>query len=316
MTAPANPKRRKLLAAAAASTTAAAIAPGLRLIEWVAAASNATDAQPVTDETRWGLLIDTDKCAVDCDACVRACNAEHGLAVTDRPETDPQWIRKVTLTGDGDGDGDRDNGNGGDTGDTNESAGRITSLPLLCQHCAHPPCVDVCPTGASFRRADGIVLVDKHTCIGCRYCFIACPYQARAFVHENLFAQKPWSPRGKGTVEGCTLCVHRIDQARAPACVEACNRGDGGGDSNNAGDGDDNNGDGNNTVADGNTRIDGDGDGDHTGRNPADNCGAGALLFGDMNDPQSAIAGRLRDAPARQLRADLNLNTGVRYQNL
>jgi len=301
MTAPANPKRRALLAAASTSAAAAAVAPGLRLIEWATAASNATDAQPVTDETRWGLLIDTDKCAVDCDACVRACNAEHGLAVTDRPETDPQWIRKVTLTGDGDGDRDRDNrGNGDDTGDTNESAGRITSLPLLCQHCEHPPCVDVCPTGASFRRADGIVLVDKHTCIGCRYCVIACPYQARSFVHENLFAQKPWSPRGKGTVEGCTLCVHRIDQARAPACVEVCNRGDG--DGNNAGDGDDNNGDGNNA-----------GNGDHTG---PDNCGAGALLFGDMNDPQSAIAGRLRDAPARQLRADLNLNTGVRYQNL
>lgn len=306
---PANSKRRKLLAAAAASTTAAAVAPGLRLIEWAtAAASNATDAQPVTDETRWGLLIDTDKCAVDCDACVRACNAEHGLAVTARPETDPQWIRKVTLTGDGDGDNSGDNSD--DDGD-NENAGRITSLPLLCQHCEHPPCVDVCPTGASFRRADGIVLVDKHTCIGCRYCVIACPYQARAFVHENLFAQKPWSPRGKGTVEGCTLCVHRIDQARTPACVEACNRGDG--DGNNAGDGDDNNGDGNNTVAEGNTRIDG--DSDQTGRNP-DNCGAGALLFGDMNDPQSAIAGRLRAAPARQLRADLNLNTGVRYQNL
>ena len=293
MTAPASPKRRKLLAAAAASTTAAAAAPGLRLIEWAtAAASNATDAQPVTDETRWGLLIDTDKCAVDCDACVRACNAEHGLAVTDRPETDPQWIRKVTLTGDGDGD----NGDG----DGDNDAGRVTSLPLLCQHCEHPPCVDVCPTGASFRRADGIVLVDKHTCIGCRYCVIACPYQARAFVHENLFEQKPWSPRGKGTVEGCTLCVHRIDQARAPACVEACNRGDGDSDS-----------DGNNTVADANNA----GDGDNPG-NPADNCGAGALLFGDMNDPQSAIAGRLRAAPARQLRADLNLNTGVRYQNL
>ncbi|MDD9884145.1 MAG: 4Fe-4S dicluster domain-containing protein [Gammaproteobacteria bacterium] len=293
MTAPANPKRRALLAAASTSAAAAAVAPGLRLIEWAtAAASNATDAQPVTDETRWGLLIDTDKCAVDCDACVRACNAEHGLAVTDRPETDPQWIRKVTLTGDGDGD----NGDG----DGDNDAGRVTSLPLLCQHCEHPPCVDVCPTGASFRRADGIVLVDKHTCIGCRYCVIACPYQARAFVHENLFEQKPWSPRGKGTVEGCTLCVHRIDQARAPACVEACNRGDGDSDS-----------DGNNTVADANNA----GDGDNPG-NPADNCGAGALLFGDLNDPQSAIAGRLRAAPARQLRADLNLNTGVRYQNL
>ena len=92
----------------------------------------------------------------------------------------------------------------------------------MCQHCAKPPCVDVCPTGASFKRADGIVLVDKHICIGCRYCMMACPYKARSFVHEPIDDQKPNAPRGKGTVEGCTLCVDRIDAGRMPACVEAC----------------------------------------------------------------------------------------------
>ena len=98
----------------------------------------------------------------------------------------------------------------------------------MCQHCASPPCVDVCPTGASFKRADGIVLVDRHSCIGCRYCMMACPYKARSFIHENLAEQKPEAPRGKGTVESCTLCVHRIDEGRAPACVEACNDSAGG----------------------------------------------------------------------------------------
>jgi molybdopterin-containing oxidoreductase family iron-sulfur binding subunit len=93
----------------------------------------------------------------------------------------------------------------------------------MCQHCAEPPCVDVCPTGASFKRADGIVLVDKHTCIGCRYCVMACPYKARSFVHENLTDQKSTVPRGKGTVEGCTLCVHRIDKGEGTtACTQAC----------------------------------------------------------------------------------------------
>ena len=82
----------------------------------------------------------------------------------------------------------------------------------MCQHCADPPCVDVCPTGASFKRADGIVLVDRHSCIGCRYCMMACPYKARSFVHEPLADQKPDVPRGKGCVESCTLCVHRIDR--------------------------------------------------------------------------------------------------------
>ena len=150
------------------------------------------------------MLVDAARCARDCDACVRACDDEHGLEPVHGPATDPRWIHKVTL---------RD-----------RATGRISTLPLMCQHCADPPCVDVCPTGASFRRADGIVLVDKHTCIGCRYCVMACPFQARAFVHEAVENPRPWSPRGKGTVESCNLCVHRIDagEGRDPACVEAC----------------------------------------------------------------------------------------------
>ena len=157
---------------------------------------------------RWGMLIDTARCATGCDACVRACNDEHGLSGQGRPETDAQWIRGVTIR--------------------HTVTGRVTTLPMLCQHCADPPCVDVCPTGASFRREDGVVLVDKHTCIGCRYCLLACPFKARSFVHEDVSGQRPHSPRGKGTVEGCTMCVHRIDAGRRPACVEAC-AADGGG---------------------------------------------------------------------------------------
>jgi [DsrC]-trisulfide reductase subunit O len=97
-------------------------------------------------------------------------------------------------------------------------------VPVMCQHCETPPCVDVCPTGASFKRPDGIVLVDKHICIGCRYCMMACPFKARSFIHEAIpdEAKRSWAPRGKGTVESCTLCVHRVDAGREPACVEAC----------------------------------------------------------------------------------------------
>lgn len=72
------------------------------------------------------------------------------------------------------------------------------------------------------KRADGIVLVDKHTCIGCRYCMMACPYKARSFVHEDLEHQLEHNPRGKGTVESCNLCVHRVDNGEMPACAEAC----------------------------------------------------------------------------------------------
>ena len=187
--------RRRFLARAGIAAGAALVS-GLSVVP-LGRARESLD--PVSGDVRYGMLIDAARCARDCDACVRACDDEHGLEPRHGPATDPRWIHKVTL---------RD-----------RATGRISTLPFMCQHCADPPCVDVCPTGASFRRADGIVLVDKHTCIGCRYCVMACPFQARAFVHEAVENPRPWSPRGKGTVESCNLCVHRIDagDGRGPA---------------------------------------------------------------------------------------------------
>ncbi len=245
-----DPTRRRFLSAAAAAA-GVALAPGVTLygIAGPDPAAARAPGQPASAEVRWGLLIDVGKCTEGCDACVTACAVENGLRGQGRPETDPQWIRKVEL---------RD-----------PESGATRSLPVMCQHCAEPPCVDVCPTGASFKRADGIVLVDKHTCIGCRYCMMACPYKARSFVHEALSDQKPYAPRGKGTVESCTFCVHRIDAGREPACVEAC----------------------------------------------AD-VGGGAMLFGDLNDPDSEISRRVAAYASTQIRADLGLDPGVRYRNL
>ena len=239
-------KRRRFLgtAAAAAGVT---LAPGVTLYG-VGAAARGPD-EPASPEVRWGLLIDVGKCATGCDACVTACNEENGLTGHGRPATDAQWIRNVRV---------RD-----------PKTGVEKHVPVMCQHCAEPPCVDVCPTGASFRRADGIVLVDKHICIGCRYCMIACPYKARSFIHEDLFDQKPYAPRGKGTVESCTFCVHRVDVGGTPACVEACGA-----------------------------------------------SGNGAMLFGDLNDPDSALSKRIATYASSQLRADLRTDPGVRYANL
>lgn len=240
-----NPDRRQLLGLGIAAIAGVALAPGLRLIELVQARSPEEAASLLQ---RWGLLVDTTKCE-DCDVCVTACHEENGVSGHGRPETDAQWIRKISLH------------------DTH--TGYAQALPLMCQHCADPPCVDVCPTGASFKRADGIVLVDKHACIGCRYCVMACPFGARSFIHEPVSGQKADVPRGKGTVESCTLCVHRIDRGDTPACVSACNKD-----------------------------------------------GGKAMVFGDLNDDAGELRRRLRGEPSSQIRADLALDTGVRYQGL
>ncbi len=204
-----NQGRRDFLSAAMGVSTAA-IAPGVILHTPEASAAPRTD--PVTDVHRWGLLVDTSKCAEGCSACVDACDRENGLNLQAAPLGDDAmkwqnqratWIRKVKL---------QDN-----------LSGQITNLPLMCQHCEHPPCVDVCPTGASFKRADGIVMVDSHTCIGCRYCMMACPYKARSFIHEQVDQKLTRAPRGKGCVESCNLCVHRLDAGDlSTACAEAC----------------------------------------------------------------------------------------------
>lgn len=240
-----DPSRRKFLASGSVTVAGLSLAPGMTL---TAVAEAKPAGEPVTSEKRWGILIDATKCT-DCEACVQACNDEFNLGPVHGPQTDAQYIRTVGLR--------------------NKATGHELSLPLLCQHCEFPPCVDVCPTGASFRRADGIVLVDKHTCIGCRYCMMACPYKARSFVHEEITNQLPYAPRGKGTVESCTMCVHRVDEGGTPACVEACNA-----------------------------------------------QGHQAMWFGDLKDENSEISQQLRQQASTQIRADLNLNTGVRYRGI
>lgn len=232
--------QRRSFLKASAGAAAIAIAPGMMLYQ----VANGQTAG-ASSKVRWGMLIDTTQCKTGCNECVTACNRENGLSGKTGP-TDSQWIRKIEIK--------------------DISSGRELSLPMMCQHCEHPPCVDVCPTNASFKRADGIVLVDKHRCIGCRYCMMACPYKARSFVHEPLHDQNPDVPRGKGTVESCTLCVHRIDAGGKPACAEACPNQ--------------------------------------------------AILFGDLNDPDSEIARKVRSVASVQVRADLQLNPGVRYQGM
>lgn len=245
--------RRDFLNNSAKLAAGVTLAPGVML--YGVAHARPAD-QPASDKVRWGMLVDTNKCAKGCDACVTGCEKENGWGVGSSDEQHSnanqkaQWIRKVELR--------------------NTATGSVHSLPMMCQHCETPPCVDVCPTGASMKRADGIVLVDKHICIGCRYCMMACPYKARSFVHEALEDQRPYAPRGKGTVESCTFCVHKLDAGEGTtACAEACNTE-----------------------------------------------GHKAIIVGDLKDPNSEIAQAVAKHATTQVRADLGLNTGMRYRGI
>jgi Fe-S-cluster-containing hydrogenase components 1 len=103
-------------------------------------------------------------------------------------------------------------------------------FPLLCNHCTHPPCVRVCPTKATFQRPDGIVTMDYHRCIGCRYCMAGCPFGARSFNFmdprkylDPTALNKEYPTRMRGVVEKCTFCVERLAKGKQPACVEVSN---------------------------------------------------------------------------------------------
>ena len=104
-----------------------------------------------------------------------------------------------------------------------------TAFPVLCNHCENPPCVRACPTKATFKReSDGIVLMDFHRCIGCRFCMAACPFGARSFNFRDPepFIEEvnlEFPRRMKGVVEKCNFCAERLAVGKLPACVEASN---------------------------------------------------------------------------------------------
>lgn len=161
-------------------------------------------------QRRWGMVIDLTKCAAECTACVEACRKENNVALHGDRRWDIHWIRKVTLK------------------KNHAASSRQISLPLLCNHCDEPPCAQVCPVQATYKRPDGIVIVDHHRCIGCRYCMIACPYNVRYFNYKENhdWPNKNFPKRSHGVAESCTFCAHLLDAGRRPACVEACERTD------------------------------------------------------------------------------------------
>ncbi|MEW5939995.1 MAG: sulfate reduction electron transfer complex DsrMKJOP subunit DsrO [Chloroflexota bacterium] len=217
--------------------------------------AEASGSAPV-GEHQWAMVIDQSKCT-GCGYCTLACQAHNDTA------PDHEWNKVLDA---------------GKLGD------HQIFLARPCMQCAKAPCVEVCPVAASYYRPDGIVMMDYDRCIGCRYCEVACPYQARVFNWEKFEGPNPAVPkwgqpeverRPRGVPEKCAFCYHRIDRglshglapgvddAATPACVVA--------------------------------------------------CPTGARMFGDLNDHESNVSQILREHPSYRLRDDLGTGARVYY---
>jgi molybdopterin-containing oxidoreductase family iron-sulfur binding subunit len=220
----------------------------------------AGESEPVAAGPRWAMVIDPRKCLKDdgCISCITACHRTHNVPSIPNARHEVKWIWKERFT------------EAFPDQEAHYIDEALTTRPVLvfCNHCDNPPCVRVCPTQATWRRPDGIVMMDWHRCIGCRYCVAGCPYGSRSFNWEDprpyLASPDPQFPtRTKGVVEKCTLCEERLDKKQLPACVEACQEK--------------------------------------------------AMLFGDLNDPESEVRKVLRSHFAIRRKPALGTNPAVYY---
>lgn len=156
----------------------------------MAAAAVGAAGKSVAQESReatgaqYALIVDTTKC-VGCGLCTQACTMQNKL---------PEGQSYVRVQEQKDGD-------------------KTWFLTVQCQHCAEPPCATVCPTKATYIHASGVVLINEKLCVGCKYCMVACPYQARIFDEE------------RGVADKCSLCLDRVLEGHLPACVQVCEAG-------------------------------------------------------------------------------------------
>jgi len=166
----------------------------------------------------WGMVIDTRKFKTpeDLEPIIEACHKIHNVPDIEHENHEIKWIWEEEFK---------------HVFPTIEDKFipdtiKHTPFPVLCNHCENPACVRVCPTKATFKREDGIVLMDFHRCIGCRFCMAACPYGSRSFNFKDprpfIKERNPSFPtRMKGVVEKCNFCAERLAVGKQPACVEA-----------------------------------------------------------------------------------------------
>jgi len=191
-------------------------AAGTAVVESIVTNSAAKENPPKGgydwNEHFWGYLVDTRKC-IGCGRCANACKLENEV-----PFDEPvyrTWVERYRIIKkEREEEVIIDSPNGSIDGFVDdipdEEIKKAFYVPKICNHCENPPCVQVCPVGATYTTEDGVVLVDYDYCIGCRYCIQGCPYGARYFNTE------------KGTADKCTWCYHRITKGLLPACVQAC----------------------------------------------------------------------------------------------
>ena len=231
-------QRRKFLKIAGASVVAGIGAPAIVKLTASPALASGGHAAPAAGHTpaadghgghaeeapqgvRLGMVIDMRKMGAKpelLDGAIAACVAAHNIPEFPDTKNEIKWIWKSPFE------------NVFTDQSANHTSKRVanTEFPALCNHCDDPPCVRACPTQATFRLAmNGVVAMDFHRCIGCRFCMAACPYGARSFNWQDPRPyikkyNKEFPSRMKGVVEKCNFCGERLALGQEPACVEAC----------------------------------------------------------------------------------------------
>ena len=188
-------------------------------------------ALPLSEGKRWAMVVDSHKMdEALIDTCIDACHNEHNVPDMGTAKEAIKWVWKEDY-------------HHSFPGQHHEYIGdEVTHkhFLLMCNHCSNPPCCRVCPTQATWQREDGVVMMDPHRCIGCRFCMAACPFGARSFNWgdprrvmrveklKKLNPRFPTNPdyptRSKGVVEKCNFCAERLAKGKLPACVEAADK--------------------------------------------------------------------------------------------